>query len=78
MEMLQHLQPLGHILKFIGPIEVEKNTKYISISKYIKVMSVESEAYWQTPVKWLAERTLIAGILIYFNHFNICVCVAGN
>jgi hypothetical protein len=37
-------------------------------------MSVESEAYWQTPVKWLAERTLIAGILIYFNHFNICVC----
>jgi hypothetical protein len=24
MEMLQHLQPLGHILKFIGPIEVEK------------------------------------------------------
>jgi uncharacterized protein with PQ loop repeat len=28
-----------------------KNTKYISISKYIKVMSVESEAYWQTPVK---------------------------
>lgn len=71
IEMLQHLQPLGHILKVIGPIEVEKNTKHI------KVYQSHACGEWSI----LANTSQMTGwadidcrYFNRFNHVNLCVC----